>query len=232
VGLQLKQEGKIVTIGVNPSYASTGYGYIHCGAEIPGESATAFYEGKGFKEKPSLTIAENFIAENCYKWNSGMFVWSASTIYDSFKKHAPNLAEAVDIMQKAESNGTLDESLEQNYQGFEKISIDYAIMEKVDNVVVAECSFDWDDVGSWTALRNQIRPEENNNVTRGLHVGIDTKDCIVVGDAKHLIATVDIDDIIIVHTEDATLVCNAKSAQRIKEVVTLIGSKPELSTYL
>jgi len=105
-------------------------------------------------------------------------------------------------------------------------------MEKIDNVVVEKCTFDWDDVGSWTALRNQIKPKEHNNVVRGLHEEIDTEDCIIVGDASHLIATVDVKDLIIVHTDDATLVCNAKSAQKIKELVQQLSSKPELARFL
>ena len=105
-------------------------------------------------------------------------------------------------------------------------------MEKADNVIVAECTFDWDDVGSWTALRNQIRPEQNNNVVRGLFESVNSHDCIVVGDAKHLITAVDVQDLIIVHTDDATLVCNAKSAQRIKDLLQEIGRKPELEKFL
>jgi mannose-1-phosphate guanylyltransferase len=105
-------------------------------------------------------------------------------------------------------------------------------MEKVDNVVVAECAFDWDDVGSWTALRNQIRPRKNNNVVRGMFESIDASNCIVVGDANHLITAIDVDDLIIIHTDDATMVCNAKSAQRIKELVHQLDSKPETKRFL
>lgn len=226
------KDGKIVTIGVTPTFASTGYGYIHCGEKLDENLATPFYKGLGFKEKPSLDVAEKFISEGCYKWNSGMFLWSAGTIIDAFKMHTPSLALATEKLEEALKNNKLEEELPKEYSKLENISIDYAVMEKVDNVVVAECSFDWDDVGSWTALRNQIRPGKNNNVTRGLFEGIDTENCIIVGDSNHLIATVDIKDMIIVHTDDATLVCNGKSAQRIKELVKQIGSKPELEKFL
>jgi len=226
------EEGKLVTIGIPPSGPSTGYGYIHCGPVISSKGAVKFHECLGFKEKPSLEKAEELLREGCYKWNSGIFIWSVAAISKAFELHAPALAKAIPLIQKAAEQGKLVDLLQSEYEKLERISIDYAVMEKADNIVVAEASFPWDDVGSWTALRNQIRPEQNNNVVRGLHVGIDSKNCIVVGDATHLIATIDVDDLVIVHTDDATLVCNARSAQRVKEMVKLISSHPELSSFV
>ena len=224
--------GKIVTIGVNPSFASTGYGYIKCGSQLSTDTETKFYESEGFREKPNVQQAEEFIAAECYKWNSGMFVWTVSTIMNAFRQHAPALAKGADVLKDAILKGAFERKLKLQYELFEKISIDYAVMEKVDNVVVAECTFDWDDVGSWTALRNQVRASSNNNVVQGTHIGLDTKDSIIVGSGNHLIATIDVDDLIIVHTDDATLVCRSKSAQRVKEIVHLIDKKPGLRGYL
>ena len=225
-------DGRIVTIGIPPSFPSTGYGYIKCGAPIPSPSDVKFYESEGFREKPDAETAETFIADGSYKWNSGMFVWTVRSIMDALREHAPQLAEGAESLKEAARSGELDQALEKFYPTFEKISVDYAIMEKVDNVAVAECPFDWDDVGSWSALRNQIEASENNNVVQALHVGIDTKDCVVVGDSDHLIATIDIDDLIIVHTDDATLVCKTNAAQRVKEIVKLISEKENLRGYL
>jgi mannose-1-phosphate guanylyltransferase len=225
------ESGDIVTIGITPTFASTGYGYIQCGEKIDNEFPTVFYKSKGFKEKPPLEQAEKFLATGDYKWNSGMFIWSLSTITKAFEKHAPRLAESLEKLANAAEKPDFMDILAEEYSKLDKISIDYAVMEKVDNVVVAESSFDWDDVGSWTALRNQIRPETNNNVVRGLHLGLDSSDNIIVSDAKHLVATVDVKDMIIIHTDDATLVCNGKSAQRIKELVHLLGDQAELSKY-
>ncbi|OGV56828.1 MAG: hypothetical protein A2017_21660 [Lentisphaerae bacterium GWF2_44_16] len=230
--VEAAKKGKVVTIGVNPSFPSTGYGYIHCGAEIKYSGPTKFFECNGFKEKPSLEVAEKFLQDSSYKWNSGMFIWSLSTICNAFKKYAPAMMRSIDVIAKSVPAGTLEKTLVEEYPKFDKISIDYSIMERIDNVVVAQCSFDWDDVGSWTALRNQIRPEKNNNVIRGLHEGIDTKNCIIVGDSKHLIATVDLEDVVVVHTDDATLICNAKSVQKIKELVHIIAARPELSKFI
>lgn len=229
---EVAQKGNIVTIGVNPSYPSTGYGYIKCGSQIETGTDTNFYSSEGFREKPDSPTATEFIEAGCYRWNSGMFAWSVSTIMKAFQEHAPELAKGADIIKDAIAKGAFERKLAIQYKLFEKISIDYAVMEKVNNVVVAECTFDWDDVGSWTALRNQIRPSDNNNVIQATHIGLDTKDCIIVGNSNHLITTIDVEDLIIVNTEDATLICKSKSAQRVKEIVHIIGDKPEFKGYL
>ena len=226
------EKDSVVTIGVNPASASTGYGYIKCGEQLPGGANTKFFKSLGFTEKPNIETAEKFVSDGNYKWNSGMFIWSFKTIMNAFKQHAPHLEAMARRLGEAFSNGDIDSALVEEYGKCEKISIDYAVMEKIENVIVAECAFDWDDVGSWTALRNQIRPDGNNNVVRGLFESIDSSDNIVVTDNKHLIAAIDVEDLIIVHTDDATLVCNAKSAQRIKELVHSFGGDAELSKFI
>jgi mannose-1-phosphate guanylyltransferase len=227
-----EDEGKIVTIGINPTYPSNGYGYIHCGSRLTSNSDTLFYRGLGFKEKPDPETARKFLADGSYKWNAGMFIWSVSTIMDAFRKFAPDLEAAAGAIKKSLKTGNFIETVEKEYSKLDRISIDYAVMEKITDLVVAECSFPWDDVGSWTALRNQIRPSENNNIVRGLHSGLNTNDCIIVGDNNHLIGTIDVDDMIIVHTEDVTLVCKTHSAQRLKELVKQMSADPKFSRYL
>ncbi|MDD5596841.1 MAG: sugar phosphate nucleotidyltransferase [Victivallaceae bacterium] len=226
------ESDNIVTIGVNPASASTGYGYINCGGQIASPDGTRFFKSLGFKEKPNIETAEKFFENGNYRWNSGIFIWSLKTILEAFRKHAPYLESMARRFNEAFVKGDIDRVMTDEYDKCDKISIDYAVMEKVDNVVVAECSFDWDDVGSWTALRNQLRPDKDNNVVRGLFRGLDCRNNIVVGDTKHLVAAIDVEDLIIVHTDDATLVCNAKSAQRIKELVHNLGFYPELSSFL
>ena len=226
------RDGQIVTIGITPTCANTGYGYIHCGEKLAYDTETVFCKSLGFREKPNLETAEKLLADGNYKWNSGMFVWSVKAIRDAFKAYAPDLEDLASTLEQAERDGKLFEVLPGAYHDCQKISIDYAVMEKVDKVAVAECSFDWDDVGSWTALRNQVRPNEDNNVVRGMFEGIDATDNIVVSDGNHLIAAIDVKDMIIIHTDDATLVCNAKSAQRIKELVHQIGANPDLSSFI
>ncbi len=226
------EKGKIVTIGLNPTYPSTGYGYIRCGNNLPANSETRFYKGLGFTEKPDHETARNFLADGSYKWNLGIFLWSVPTLMDAFKKFAPELEAAAENIKKSVKTGKFDETVETEYSKLERNSIDYAVMEKITNLVVAECSFSWDDVGSWTALKNQIRPSENNNIVRGLHSGLNTSDCIIVGDNNHLISTIDVDDMIIVHTDDVTLVCRTHSAQRLKELLKQMSSDPKFAKYL
>ena len=228
----LAEKGGIVTIGVNPAYPSTGYGYIHCGNNMSANSGTRFYKGLGFKEKPDPGTARKFLADGSYKWNSGMFIWSVSTIMDAFKKFAPELEAAAESIRKSVKTGKFTETAEKEYSKLKRNSIDYAVMEKITNLVVAECSFSWDDVGSWTALKNQIRPSENNNIVRGLHSGLNTRDCIIAGDNNHLISTIDVEDMIIVHTDDVTLVCKTHSAQRLKELLKQMSADPKFSKYL
>jgi mannose-1-phosphate guanylyltransferase len=233
--LEVATKGRLVAVGIKPAYPSSGYGYVKLGAKLPFSYGTAFRESLGFKEKPSASVAAEYMASGDYKWNGGIFVMSASTAAKEFAAHAPELHKvslALDSACKLQDKAARTSAIAAVYSGVQRISIDYAVMEKSSNIVVAEASFDWDDVGSWTALRNQIRPEKDNNVVRGLHIGMNSRNCIVVGGATHLVATVDVEDLIIVNTEDATLVCNLKSAQSIKELVQLIASKPELSSFL
>ncbi len=226
------EQGNVVTIGVPPTSPSTAYGYIQCGDEIESDSKTPFFKSLGFKEKPNDEVAKQFLEAGNFKWNSGMFCWSFKTINEAFENHCPELFGTIEKFKTAFENSELTAVLAEEYPKLNKISVDYAIMEKIDKIVVAECSFDWDDIGSWTALRNQINPDDSNNVIRGTHVGIDSTNNIIVGQPGHLITTIDVDDLIIVQTEDATLVCKADSAQRIKEAIQSIESKNDFAKYL
>ncbi len=229
---EFASKGRIVTMGVAPTAPSTGYGYICCGNRLKEGTKTAYYEALQFKEKPDIETARKFLQEKNYRWNSGIFIWSVSTFASAMKRHCPDLSTAYDSFRGAAAKGGLPEALQEIYPRLPRISIDYAMMEKAENVIVAEWNHYWDDVGSWTALRNQIKASEGNNVIRGLHCGVGTSDCIVVGDANHLVATLDVKDLVIVHTDDVTMVCSAQSAQRVKELVRLMASKPDLAKFL
>jgi mannose-1-phosphate guanylyltransferase len=129
-------------------------------------------------------------------------------------------------------NRALTEFLRDEFAHAPDISIDYAVMEKLDYLIVAECTFDWADIGSWTALRSQIRADKNNNVVRGTFAGMDAENCIVVSENQHLIAAVDVKDLIIVKQGDVTLVCSEKSAQRVKELVHILDQDPAMRKFL
>lgn len=225
--------GNIVTIGIKPDKVQTGFGYIENGEEIPFNGSTKFHKSVGFKEKPDLETAKKYFSNERYQWNSGMFFAQSSVWEKEFARSTPSLAafisEVGKVLAKDGWNSPLFVEL---FNALSPISIDYAVMEKAENVVVADGTFDWDDVGSWTSLRNQIEADDDNNVIRGLHKGIDTKNCIIVGDSEKLIATVDVEDMVIVNTEDSLLVCSAKSAQKIKELVAILEKDPSLNKFV
>ena len=219
------QQGYIVTIGITPDHPSTGYGYIQIGdrLDLTTQYNSKLYNSLGFKEKPNKETAEKFLNDGNYKWNSGMFIWSLDTLINAFENYTPELANGISILKDAFLNADFNKSMNEFYSSCPKISIDYAVMEKAENIIVMESSFDWDDVGSWSALKNHIVMDENNNCVIGNVTQLDSSNCIVSSSDDHLIATIDVDNLIIVHTKDATLICNAESAQKIKNLVQVLS---------
>jgi len=227
-----QERDSIVTIGIAPAYAATGYGYIQLGDKVDFRAGTEFFSVRAFREKPDLETAKTYLESGMFRWNGGMFFMSHKTMMNAFALHAPFLAEFHNTLENAfrEHDAKL---IADTYDSVQKISIDYAIMEKAGNITVAASKFDWDDVGSWTSLRNQIAPDENRNVVRSLHAGLNTEDCIIFSeDDSHLIATVGMHDTIVVHTPDATLVCAGDSAQKIGQLLKIMGTDPELKSFL
>ncbi len=222
-----------VLLGIKPEYASTGYGYIRCGNALDyGDGSVRFYSADGFREKPPADEVEEMLKEDVWRWNSGIFVWSHGVFKKLLAEHAPELSSIAKAVGKISDQHHLTVYLRDEFASTPNISIDYALLEKLDYLVVAECNFEWADIGSWTALRSQIRADKNNNVVRGLFAGLDTENCIVVSDAQHLIATIDVKDLIIVNQDDVTLVCSEKSAQRVKELVQNLDQDPNLRKFL
>ena len=222
-----------VLIGIKPEYASTGYGYIRCGNQLDyGDGTIRFYSGDGFREKPSADEVEEMLSEDVWRWNSGIFVWTQGVFKRELFEHAPELAAITREVSRISNPRQLAEFLRDEFAHSPNISIDYALMEKLDYLVVADCNFDWADIGSWTALRSQIRADENNNVVRGMFAGMDAENCIVVGENQHLIAAIDVKDLIIVKQGDVTLVCSEKSAQRVKELVHKLDQDPTMRSFL
>ncbi len=222
-----------VLIGIKPEYASTGYGYIRCGTALDyGDGSVRFYAADGFREKPAADEVDEMLKEAVWRWNSGIFVWTRKVFKRELVEHAPELAAIAREVGRISNPKLLAEFLRDEFAMAPNISIDYAIMEKLDYLVVAECNFDWADIGSWTALRSQIRADGNNNVISGTFAGLDTENCIIVGDNQQLIAAIDVKDLIIVKQGDVTLVCSEKSAQRVKELVHKLDQDPALKKFL
>lgn len=216
---------KLVTIGIMPSFPSTGYGYIKYH-----KSDIMVKDVIEFVEKPDLDTAKRYIESGEYAWNSGMFIWKASTILDNFERYLPDIYICLDKI--AESIGTENEKavIERIYPVIPSVSIDYGIMEKSSDVVVLTGEFGWNDVGSWDTMDALYNADQDGNIICGDQINIETKNCISVSKGR-LIATIGVEDLIIVETEDALLVCSRNKAQNVKEVVDLLKEKGE-SRYL
>ncbi|WP_147614766.1 mannose-1-phosphate guanylyltransferase [Treponema pectinovorum] len=208
-----KAKDVLVTVGIKPTFASTGYGYI----KFKKDESLAF-KVLEFKEKPELATAQKYVESGDYLWNSGMFIWKASTILEAFKNFLPNVYS--DLEKIAQSMGSQEEFnvIEEIYPKIESISVDYGIMEKSDSVYVVPGDFGWSDVGSFDMLGALHEKDKNQNIIIGDSINIDTKNSIVYSD-KRLVATIDLDDVVVVETPDAVLVCKKDRVQDVKKVV-------------
>lgn len=212
----LAEEGEnLVTVGITPNYPETGYGYIKYDSTVKkGES----YPVQRFVEKPDLETAKSYLADGSYLWNSGMFVWRVSTILDCFKKYMPSTHEGLLKIKEAVGTPQEDAVLEKEFPNLESRSVDYGIMEKAENIYTLAGNFGWDDVGSWLAVGRIKQNDEKGNVVNGNVVTVNTENCVIEGQDK-LIATVGLRDIVVVDTEDATLITTKENAGEIKQVL-------------
>lgn len=210
-----EQGENLVTLGITPDYPETGYGYIKFNPE---ETLDRAFAVDRFVEKPDRETAKSYLATEQYLWNSGMFIWKVSTILKNLEKYLPETYAGLQKIQQA--IGTEDERsvLEHEFEAFRSESIDYGIMEKAQNIYILSGSFGWDDVGSWLAVERIRQSNEFGNIITGNVITVDTKNTIVQGDKK-LIATVGIENLIVVDTEDALLICEKDSAGNIKRVL-------------
>lgn len=213
---EVAEEGEnLVTLGIMPDYPETGYGYIKF---QPDARKGVAFEVERFVEKPDLETAKRYLATEQYLWNSGMFIWRISTILHNMEKYLPETYAGLCRIRDAIGTSAENEVLEKEFALFKSESIDYGIMEKADHIYTLPGSFGWDDVGSWNAVERIQPANEFGNVVNGNAVTVDTKRCIIQG-GKKLIATVGLEDIIIVDTDDALLVCEKGDAGEIKKVL-------------
>ncbi|MEI6084249.1 MAG: mannose-1-phosphate guanylyltransferase [Verrucomicrobiota bacterium] len=222
------RENVLITIGIKPTSPHTGYGYVQLGERINARISKA----KRFVEKPDRATAEQFLASGDYLWNAGMFVWSVGAINEALGKFQPDLAAGCRAIQAAIGTKTFARVLKREFTKMTKISVDYAIMEKAGNVVVANGDFAWDDVGDWAAIERHHAKDEAGNVARGRFVGVDAKNCIIVGDDEHTVTAVGVSDLIIVRTSDATLVCRKTDSQRVREIVKQLAAQAKYRKLL
>jgi len=222
---------RLVTIGVEPAYPSTGFGYIEAGERVAAPGNVPFFRAKRFVEKPDRATAGKYLAAGSYCWNSGMFVWSCGLFLEELKKHRPPLARMVDAVTPAIGTPDFDRVLEAEYGKLERISVDYAIMEKTDRMVMARGAFGWDDVGSWPALQNHLDRDADGNVVTGKCEALDSSGNVVVS-KERLTALIGVKDLVVVQAPGATLICRKDRAEEVKEMVKRLGAKPEYRDLL
>lgn len=210
-----ERDQNLVTVGITPDHPETGYGYIKFTNRLTDSRA---FPVERFVEKPSLEKAKEYLAEDDYLWNSGMFLWKISTILSRFAELMPEVYHGVMEIKEAYVNGSYEETLGTVFPTFPSISIDYGVMEKSGNIYTLPGTFGWDDVGSWLAVERIKKSNESGNIVDGNVITIDTHDCIIQADRK-LIATIGLEDLVIVDTEDATLICEKGSTAEIKKVL-------------
>lgn len=211
------EDDNLVTVGITPDYPETGYGYIKFISSDSGKSEKA-YQVDRFVEKPSLEVAKEYLESEEYLWNSGMFVWKVSSILKNMQKFMPEIYEGLIRIQAVIGTNEENVVLAKEFQAFISQSIDYGIMEKADHIYTIPGAFGWDDVGSWLAVERIKKSDEFGNFIKGNIITVDTQNCIIQGDTK-LIAAVGLENMVVVDTDDVTLICTKDNTGSIKKVL-------------
>lgn len=225
--LAAETQDKLVTIGIRPTFPSTGFGYIKYDKNKDGEIKPVIE----FREKPDEETAKSYVESGQYAWNSGMFIWKASLILSKIKEYTPDIYEHLNTIGDAMNTPKEQEILHEIYPSIRKISIDYAVMEPSasrGNVLVIPGDFGWNDVGSWDMMEILHKPDENGNIFLGDVVAIDTKNTIVHSTTR-LVSVVDVENIVIVETPDAIMVCRKDKAQNVKKIVDSLSDAKRIS---
>ena len=214
----VKKEQILVTIGIKPSYPSTAYGYIQY---EPGTKNKNGYHVKTFAEKPHETLAKRFIKSGDFLWNAGIFVWGVKSLLLSLEKHMPDLYDAIKkISLRIEKSDSFDDI----WESILPESIDYGLMEKANNIFVIPAEFEWNDLGSWDALHDIFSKKENDNVVRGLGTVLEGKNNFIQSKDRFT-AVIGIDDVVVVNTDDATLIVPRNKVEKVKDLVAWLDKK-------
>lgn len=215
---EVAEKGKnIVTIGITPNYAETGYGYINFSTEGDDKCERA-YKVVRFVEKPNLEKAREYLSSGKYLWNSGMFVWKLSSITENFRLFQPEMFEEIGRISAAFGTPNFEAQIAKSFEAMPAESIDYGIMEKADSIFTIPGNFGWDDVGSWLAIERINPTNDDGNVVRGDVVTIGTENSIIIG-GKRLVAVIGMQDVVIVDTDDVILICDKNDTQKVKKVI-------------
>lgn len=218
-------EDVLLTFGVNPREASTSYGYIERGCAVKDDRSVKVWEVKSFKEKPDAKRAQSFVKSGRYFWNSGMFAWRVDIVLEEIKKFLPHLYRVLYKVKPFLGTTSENSTLSKEYSTLPAISIDHGVLEKSKNVRLIGADFEWWDIGNWLALERFYGANAQDNTIVGTHCGLDTSGCLILGKDGHLIATLGVKNLVIVHRDDATLVCEKSRAEDIKALINKLSGK-------
>lgn len=218
----IQEKSVLVDVGVTPTFPNIHLGYIRTGNQVAKEKGIELYEFSGFKEKPDLETAESYLKQGNYLWHANYYMWTPRKFMEAYEKHSPTHGKHLRAIQAAHQKGDT-KVVEEHFLAMEKISIDYAIAEKLDpgTMWIAKGDFGWSDLGSWDMLYEELKHEQDSskNLIRGHWQGIDTSGTVVYGNGNKLVATIGVENLVIVDTDDALLVCDRARAQEVKKVV-------------
>ncbi|MBI5249635.1 MAG: mannose-1-phosphate guanylyltransferase [Desulfomonile tiedjei] len=214
----------LITLGIVPDRPETGYGYIEMGQKALAVNGTDIFQVKSFAEKPDPVTAANYISQGNYMWNSGMFIWKVSAIIRAFEAHLPAVSSVLESILPQLNTPEEPAALKRVYGSLENISIDYAIMEKADQVVTIPMDVQWNDVGSWASLHGVWPGDDSGNALDGSALCLESN-CCVVSSPHKLAILMGVHDLIVVDTPDALLVCSKDSAQNIKKLQELLAER-------
>jgi mannose-1-phosphate guanylyltransferase len=209
----------LVTFGITPTRPETGYGYIERGRLLETHGAIPVYEVTRFREKPDRPTAEAFLAAGNFVWNAGIFVWRAQTILEELKAHRPALAAALEPIFAALGTPQETDTLFKLFPALERIPIDKAVMERASRVRMLEVPYRWNDVGDWRALATLLKRDSSGNAIQGAVVASETTGSIIVSDDGGLVATLGVDNLVIVHSGKVTLVARRDQLDKLKALV-------------
>jgi mannose-1-phosphate guanylyltransferase len=209
-----RSKSALITIGIRPTSAHPGFGYIEMGESVSGRPGLS--RVVRFREKPNADLAESFIRKGNFRWNAGMFVWTVPIILTEFNRHAPEFGRFIAMMS---APGAFDKNWMEKFSKLPKTSFDYAVMEHADRVLVLEAEFDWDDVGGWQAVARYFEKDSHGNAANCGLTALEASDNIVFDDSGRSIALLGVNNLIVVRTRDAVLVCHRHHAEKIKNLV-------------
>ena len=208
----------ILTLGMKPTRPETGYGYIEADLTIPSTSNKEVYRVYSFKEKPDLETAERYIKKNNFFWNAGIFVWNVSTVVNALRVYQPAISKIFERLLPYYYTEQEQEMINQNFPLCENISVDYAIMEKADEIFVFPSDFGWSDLGTWGSLHGNLPKDAHNNTQIGQNIKLyETQNCVIHTTQEKKVVVQGLDGYIVAEKDDTLLICRLSEEQRIKE---------------